>query len=80
MIKYIITKDNKEFKAYGINAKHCDIIKDNGLNSKNIIDEGFIENGKRFSWNNFSRELNTKAIKARETESLYMYGYIKQGD
>jgi hypothetical protein len=80
MIKYVTIKSGEVFVDWGVKCSHQDIIKNNEINIENIIDEGFIENNKLFSWYSFSKEISQNNIKAREVESLYAYGYIKQGD
>lgn len=79
MLKYIITRQRKEYISY--NSTHSEIIQDNHIKHSDILDEGFIENGKNFSWYSFSEDLaNKNILRAREIESIYQYKYIREGD
>jgi len=77
MVKYIITKSGKELKAIGTFARHEDLMKDNGLTSNDVIDEGYIIEGLKVSIHN---GLNDNLLKARIIESEYHYGIKRIGD
>jgi hypothetical protein len=79
MLRIIKTKDGKEFKSY--TALHSQIVIDNKLNYSDVIGEYSVEfkNGKPIYYN-VLRPLPDRLQLASDTEALYRYGFIKEGD
>ena len=80
MLKYIITKQGKEYRRNTISDRHEEIMRDNHLTYSDILDEGIIEEGVYFSSRNTLNNLPVNILKARIIESKYMYGITKEGD
>jgi hypothetical protein len=77
MLKYIITKQGKEYRRNTISDSHEDLMRDNHLDYSDILDEGIIEEGVHFSSRNM---MPANLLRAREVETRYMYGITKEGD
>jgi len=92
MKKFIIVKQfGKLKKIKGYNS-HEAIAYDNGFNYfSDVIETGILDNGnvfilecrdkKHFAKREYNKGLfDPSILRARATETLYNYGYIKQGD
>lgn len=79
MLRIVKTRDGKEYKSY--TDLHCEIVIANKLKYNDVIGEYSVDfiNGKPIMYN-IQRPLPDKLQLARDTEALYKYGFIKQGD
>jgi len=75
MLRIVRLKNGKEFKSYS--DLHAEIIADNHINYCDVKAELIIEKGIIY---NVLRPLPDKLQLARDTEALYKYGFIKEGD
>ena len=92
MKKFIILKINGHYKHIKGYNSHEAIVFDNGYNYfSDVIETGIIDNGniffiecrdkKHLARREYNKGLfDPSILRARATETLYNYGYIRQGD
>jgi len=78
MLRYVITKNGKTYKSY--TDFHCEIVVSNGLRYADVIQEGIIDRGIHYLVSRKDVVLPSNIEKAREIETLYAYGFLKEGD